>query len=157
MLFTQSSFQSYCSLSMLPAVPALTMGAPKLIIRLGMRVPRDLNIEFLLTTLGVTGFFRGYLSLCACHDGKVSSIIMSSLPARKNRPGDLSQNTNKFVSNHKFGRLNGRKSLETFQYDTPNVLSMLFKAEDALIRRDRATIDENTPLLLRNRCKSVSL
>ena len=34
---------------------------------------------------------------------------------------------------------------------------MLFKAEDALIRRDRATIDENTPLLLPNRSKSVSL
>ena len=26
-------------------------------------MPRDLNIEILLTTVGVTGFFRGYLSL----------------------------------------------------------------------------------------------
>jgi hypothetical protein len=30
---------------------------------------------------------------------------------------------------------------------------MLFKAEDALIHRDRATIDENTSLLLPNRSK----
>jgi hypothetical protein len=39
----------------------------------------------------------------------VAKISKSELPARKNRPGDFSQNTNKFVSNHKFGRLNGRK------------------------------------------------
>jgi hypothetical protein len=34
------------------------------------------------------------------------SVRLALLPARKNRPGDFSQNTNKFVSNHKFGRLN---------------------------------------------------
>jgi hypothetical protein len=33
----------------------------------------------------------------------------SILPARKNSSRDFSQNTNKFVSDHKFGRLNGRK------------------------------------------------
>jgi hypothetical protein len=32
---------------------------------------------------------------------------------------------------------------------------MLFKAEDAFIRRDRATIEENTPLVLPNRSISA--
>jgi hypothetical protein len=46
---------------------------------------------------------------------------------------------------------------ENMERPIPNFLSMLFKNEDALIRRDRATIDKNTPLLLPNRSKSGSL
>jgi hypothetical protein len=55
--------------------------------------------------------FRDSRAIIAAPRQKKSyhSLLTRKLPARKNRPGDFSQNTNKFVSNHKFGRLNGRK------------------------------------------------
>jgi len=43
--------------------------------------------------------------------------------------------------------------INTRKYMTYQTFFMLFKAEDALIHRERATIDENTSLLLPNRSK----